>query len=153
MQRDDLDAGTMGVTRHAQDPAGADQAGDGELRAIRLYPARVQLEDLPVTPAVAEVVLRDLPQALVISALRRLDHIDLLGPPYSVVSGLQGLSLAARGPAGPPRRSRPARLSQPAHPGLPGALAGRRGGRRGRPDAPGGRGGGDGRRDPRRLVH
>ena len=77
---DRLDAGAVRVGRHAQHPAGPDQAGDGEPGAVRLEPVLVQLEDLPVAPAVAEVVLRDLPQALVVAPDGRLDHVDLLAP-------------------------------------------------------------------------
>jgi len=87
--RDRLDAGAVRVLGHQQLPARPDQAGDGELGAVRLDPAGVQLEDLPVTAAVAEVVLRDLPQAFVVPALGRLDDVDLLGPPHPEVGGLQ----------------------------------------------------------------
>ncbi len=75
---DHLDAGAMRIPGHAQDPAGADQAGDGEPGPVRLDPAGVQLEDLPVAPAIPEMVLRDLPHALVVTADRGLHHVDLL---------------------------------------------------------------------------
>ena len=45
--------------------------------AVRLRQVLVQLEDLPVPPAVTEMVLGDLPQALVEPARRRLHHVDL----------------------------------------------------------------------------
>src|SRR5262249_39369523 len=122
MQRDHPDAGTVGVTRHTQDPARADQARDGELGAVPLGPAGFTLEDLPVATAITEMVLRDLPQAFVIPALRRLDHVDLPGPPHPMLGGLRRLPLAAGGAA---------RFPQSARRGLPGAPARRGGGRRG----------------------
>src|SRR5450631_3332885 len=75
---DHLDAGAMGVPGHPENPAGTDEAGDGELGSVRLDPAGVQLEDLVVASAIPKMVLRDLPQALVVTASGRLHHIDLL---------------------------------------------------------------------------
>src|SRR6266550_1689199 len=77
--RDRLDAGAVRVLGHQQLPARPDQAGDGELGPVRLDPALVQLEDLPVAAAVAEVVVRDLPQRLVEPADRRIDRVHLVG--------------------------------------------------------------------------
>ena len=77
--RDRLDAGAVRVLGHQQRPARPDQAGDGELGPVRLDPVLVQLEDLPVAAAVAEVVLRDLPQRLVEPADRRIDRVHLVG--------------------------------------------------------------------------
>ena len=75
---DGLDAGPVGVGRHAQHPARADQRRARELRAVRLDPVLVELKDLAVPAAAAQVVLRDLPQGLVVAPGRRLDHVDLL---------------------------------------------------------------------------
>jgi hypothetical protein len=60
--RDRLDARAVRVLGHEQHPAGPDQAGDGEPGPVRLDALLIELEDLPVAAAVAEVVLRDLPQ-------------------------------------------------------------------------------------------
>src|SRR5215472_19161825 len=87
---DHLDAWAVGVVRHVEDPAGPDEAGDRELGSVRLRPVLVELEELPVAPTVAEVVLRDLPQALVEPANRRLHYVDLLGTLRpAVVAGVQ----------------------------------------------------------------
>ena len=82
----DLDAGPVGVPGHVQHPAGPDQAGDGEAGAVRLHPVRVQVEDLPVPAAVAQVLLRDLPQALVepadrAASPRTASRLAASGPP------------------------------------------------------------------------
>ena len=64
----DLDARAVRVARHVQHPAGPDQARDGQLRPVRLHPVLVEPVDLAVAAAVAEVLLGDLPQALVVAA-------------------------------------------------------------------------------------
>src|SRR5262249_57135558 len=81
--------------------------GDGEHGPGGLRPAGVQLEDLPVPPAVAQVVLGDLPQAFVEPAVRRFHYVDLfraMGPCAALLAvrrGVAGLGAAAapRGPA------------------------------------------------------
>src|SRR5690606_30990986 len=52
-----------GLLRQPQTPPGLDLAWMGELPAIMLSPALVELEDLPVTLAVPQVSFGDVPQA------------------------------------------------------------------------------------------
>jgi hypothetical protein len=73
-----LDAGAVGVGRHLEDPAGADQGRVREFRAVGLYPVLVQLEDLVVPPPVTEMVLGDLPQRYVVAVAGGRDDVDLL---------------------------------------------------------------------------
>ncbi len=67
-----------GVLRHDQQPMGVDQPRERELRAIGLAPVPVQLEDLPVATPVLQGALGDVPEVVVIPALRWLDHVDPL---------------------------------------------------------------------------
>jgi hypothetical protein len=50
-------------------PAGLDQPGELELAAVGLLAALVELVDLLVAAAVAEVLLGDVPQRVVVVAL------------------------------------------------------------------------------------
>ena len=83
---DDLDAGPVRIAGHVQHPARPDQAGDGEPGAIRLDMILVQLVYLRVAPPVAQMILRDFPEALVVAADGGLHHVDLLGAGPGVVA-------------------------------------------------------------------
>src|SRR5262249_58789532 len=97
--------------------------GDGEHGPGGLRPAGVQLEDLPVPPAVAQVVLGDLPQAFVEPAVRRFHYVDLfraMGPCAALLAvrrGVAGLgAVAARRVPAPrvlPRPEPPAPRPRP----------------------------------------
>ncbi len=70
--------GVAGVARHVEDPAGADQVGHVQPGAVRLFLVLVEFVDLGVAAAVAEALLGDLPQALVVAAVGWLDDVHLL---------------------------------------------------------------------------
>lgn len=55
------------VAGHLHDPAGPDQTGLGQPRTVRLHTVLVELEDLLVAAAVAQVPLGDLPQGVVVT--------------------------------------------------------------------------------------
>ena len=63
--------GTDGVVRQHQHPAGLDQPADDQLAAVGLRAALVELEDLLPAPPVAEVLLGDVPQVVVVAPLGR----------------------------------------------------------------------------------
>ncbi len=66
-----------GVAGHLHDPAGPDEAGLGQLGAVRLHAVLVELEDLLVPAPVAEVPVGDLPEGVVVTAFGRLDPVVL----------------------------------------------------------------------------
>ena len=66
-----------GVARHLHDPAGPDETGLGELGPVRLHAVLVELEDLLVAAPVTEVPLGYLPEGVVVTALGRLDPVEL----------------------------------------------------------------------------
>jgi hypothetical protein len=72
------DAGSGRVGRQQQHPPRLDQAGAGEFASVRLWAALVELVDLVVAPAVAEVPRGDVPQAVVVAVVRRLNDVDLV---------------------------------------------------------------------------
>ena len=74
-----LQARAVGVPGQVQHPARPDQAGDREPGAVRLDVIFVQLEDLLVPAAIPQILLRDLPQALVEPPDGRLHDVDLPG--------------------------------------------------------------------------
>src|SRR5260370_253050 len=67
------------AARAGPGPPGGGGAGCGESGAVRVGRVLVEREDRGIPPAVPQVVLGDLPQALVEPAPRRLHHVDLLG--------------------------------------------------------------------------
>lgn len=91
-----------GVAGHLQDPAGPDETGLGELRTVGLRAVLVELVDLLVPPPVPEMPLGDLPEGVVMAALRRLDPVVLRvaavggAPALGGVRGVHGL-LGQRG--------------------------------------------------------
>src|SRR5690606_41330929 len=89
---DDLRA--LGVRRELQDPARADQAGDRQPRPVRLGAPLVEGEDLLVAAAVAQALLGDLPEALVVAPLRRPHPVDLRRP--GPLQWLRGGAVGAR---------------------------------------------------------
>ncbi|MDF9813815.1 hypothetical protein M2266_003046 [Streptomyces sp. SPB162] len=80
------------VRRHLHDPAGPDQTRLGELRTVGLCPVLVELVDLVVAAAVAEVAFGYLPQGVVVPPLGRLDPVELRGR----LAGLRGGRRARR---------------------------------------------------------
>ena len=77
--RDRLDAGAVRVLGHQQRPAWPIRLAMVSLDPSCCTWSGVQLEDLPVAAAVAEVVVRGLPQRLVVPADRRIDRVHLVG--------------------------------------------------------------------------
>ena len=67
-----------GGLRHGQEPSGLDETGQLQRPAVVLDPADIEIVDLGVRPAVPEVALGDVPEVVVVPALRRLDDVDPL---------------------------------------------------------------------------
>ncbi|GAA3188568.1 hypothetical protein GCM10010486_66330 [Nonomuraea roseoviolacea subsp. carminata] len=72
------DVGVVGVVRHVEDPARPDQVGHPQAGAVGLFLVLVEPEDLGVAAAVAEALLGDLPEALVVAAVGWLHDVHLL---------------------------------------------------------------------------
>ena len=85
----------LGVLGHDQHPAGLDQTAEHELAAVGLEPALVEVEDLLPAAAVVEVPLGDVPEVVVVAAVRRLHEVDLLADHVGHVARHAGVLGAA----------------------------------------------------------
>ena len=79
-----------GVLGHHQVPAGLDQPGQLELAAVGLVQALVELVDLLVATAVAEVPLGDVPEVVVVAVLGRRHRVDLVADQVLLLGDLVG---------------------------------------------------------------